>query len=176
MSPEEWELLRSLAAGVSGGCIVEIGSYRGLSALALAQGAAGDVPVFAIDPHEDFVGVTGYEFGPEDRVAFYRNMLDHDGARKVRLVNLPSAVVAPGWDQPVALLLIDGDHSYEGARQDLDGFAPHLTEDAVVLMDDIMPPYTGPRQVVDEEIASGRFRLIEEVGKVAVLGREGKPA
>jgi predicted O-methyltransferase YrrM len=170
-SPEEWELLRNLAAGVTEGCIVEIGSFRGLSALALAQGASEDVPVYAIDPHEVFVGVGGWRFGPEDREAFYRNMLSHDGAQKVRLVNLSSEVVAPGWRQPIALLFIDGDHSYEGARQDLDGFAPHLTDTAVVAFDDVIPPYTGPRQVVDEEVAAGRFRPVEEVGKVAVLAR-----
>jgi predicted O-methyltransferase YrrM len=170
-SPEEWELLRSLAADASEGCIVEIGSFRGLSALALARGAADDVPVFAIDPQEEFVGVGGFHFGPEDREAFYRNVLEHDGAQKVRLVNLPSDVVAPGWRRPIALLFIDGDHSYEGARKDLDGFAPHLTDTAVVVFDDMHAPYTGPRQVVDEELAAGRFRLVEEIGKVAVLRR-----
>jgi predicted O-methyltransferase YrrM len=171
MSPEEWELLRSLAAGVSEGCIVEIGSYRGLSTLALSQGAADDVPVYAIDPHETFVAVGGAHFGPEDREAFYRNMLRHDGVRKVRPVNLPSGVVAPGWRLPIALLFIDGDHTYEGARQDFDGFAPHLTDTAVVVFDDTNPPYTGPREVVDEVLAAGGFRLVEEVGKVTVVAK-----
>src|SRR5438552_18740393 len=54
-------------AGKARSAIVEVGTYRGRSTVALATAARPEVPVFAIDPHERFLGVLGGEFGPEDR-------------------------------------------------------------------------------------------------------------
>ena len=31
--------------------------------------------VYAVEPHEPFVGPRGGQFGPEDRAAFFRNMV-----------------------------------------------------------------------------------------------------
>src|SRR4051812_10676576 len=86
------EALSRYAGEVSDGCIVEIGSYRGGSAAALAEGvqrAGRETPIYAIDPHEPFAGVRGGEFGPEDRAGFYRRMLETGAYTLVRLVNLP---------------------------------------------------------------------------------------
>lgn len=168
---EEADLLFQTAAAVTQGVIVEVGSFRGRSTVALALGArAGIQPtVYAIDPHEPFRGVLGGEFGPEDRAAFFRAMLDTGCYREVRLVNLSSAVVTPGWSLPVALLWIDGDHTYEGVRADLDGWAPHLTDDATVLFDDATDPQLGPYRLIAERIATGEFVEVGGAGKIRGL-------
>jgi MMP 1-O-methyltransferase len=169
-SVAEAQLLFELASQCRDGCIVEVGSYRGRSAVALALGTqnGADLPVYAIDPHEEFVGVLGGRFGPEDRGAFYRHMLSTGCYRSVRLVNLPSRVVAPQWELPVGLLWIDGDHSYEGVRSDFDLWAPHLTRNAVVAFDDAANQNIGPYRVVQELVASGGYRLLRD-GKLSVL-------
>src|ERR1700722_20931863 len=89
------ELLYSLARDVDAGVIVEVGSYRGRSTVALALGsrAGHGAPVFAIEPHESFHGPLGGDFGPEDRGFFYRAMLRSEGYREVRLINLSSEEV-----------------------------------------------------------------------------------
>src|SRR6266508_6690796 len=88
---QEAALLTRLASQVEEGCIVEVGSYRGMSTIALAKGAR--VPGYAIEPHEHFQGVLGGTFGPADRRAFFENLLRAGVVEQVRLVNLSSEIV-----------------------------------------------------------------------------------
>src|SRR5579871_2007365 len=86
---EEAELLFEAAMSVTSGCIVEIGSYRGRSTVALAAGSrsGAKAPVFAIEPHEHFIGIKGGAFGPNDRRAFFRTLLQTKLFGMVRLLN-----------------------------------------------------------------------------------------
>jgi predicted O-methyltransferase YrrM len=163
---QEAALLTRLAAGVDTGCIVEVGSYRGMSTIALAQGAR--VAVYAIEPHEEFTGVLGGQFGPADRRAFFENLLQAGVVEKVRLVNLSSEVVAPGWTQPVGLLWIDGDHRYEAVRRDFECWEPHLR--GLVAFHDAIQKTLGPARLIEELLADG-FELVEHVQGTKVLRR-----
>jgi predicted O-methyltransferase YrrM len=171
-SDEELDALRRHASEVVQGCIVEVGSYRGRSAIALAEGvrqAGREVAVFAIDPQETFVGVNGGEFGPEDRGAFYEAMLATEAYREVRLVNLPGVQVARAWEQPVGMLFIDGDHRPEAVRADYEAWLPYLLDGAVVAFDDMQNK--GPREVAHHAMAEGALERVERVGKVLIARR-----
>lgn len=163
---DEAELLTRLAGGVDDGCIVEVGSWRGASTIALARGAR--VPVYAIEPHERFTGVMGGDFGPADRVAFFRNLLRAGVVEQVRLVNLSSEVVAAGWREPVGLLWIDGDHRYESVRRDFECWERHLS--GAIAFHDSTGPTLGPTRLVSELEGLG-WRVIERVRTTTVLER-----
>lgn len=171
ISLRQADLLRDLAARVKRGVIVEIGAFRGRSTAALAYGARQglDVPVYAIEPHEPFDGPFGGRFGPADRRAFYENMLATGAWENVRLVNLPSVVAAAGWQHKVGLLWIDGDHAYESVRADFEAWRPHLIRRARIAVDDT--DRGGPKQLVEELVASGRWEYGRRVQKVRVLRR-----
>ena len=174
ISTEEGTRLRELAAGVTEGVIVEVGSWRGRSTYALSTGAkeGGNAPVFAIDPHEEFDGVFGGEFGPPDRRAFYRNMLRTGCWDNVRLVNLSSEVVTPGWTRPVGMLWIDGDHTYEGVKRDVDCWVPFLLPGAPLVLDDTTKRRGGPRRLI-RELTAQAWSVVERIGKVTVLKADG---
>lgn len=165
-------LLYRLASQVSDGCIVEVGSYRGRSTVVLARGAerGRGARVYAVEPHEPFVGPRGGQFGPEDRAAFFRNMVRTGAYRTIRLLNTSSEIVAPGWAEPVSLLWLDGDHSYEGVRRDFDAWAPHLLPGCDLVLDDTDDPGLGPQQLVAELTAAGWVE-VERVDRVAHLRR-----
>jgi predicted O-methyltransferase YrrM len=167
-SAAELAHLYKLACQVTTGCIVEIGAFQGRSTAALALGSksGGGAAVFSIEPHETFTGVLGGCFGPRDRVAFFRNMLDFDVVEQVRLISVSSEVVTSGWTTPVALLWIDGDHRYDAVRRDVDCWLRHLTADAVVVFDDAETD--GPKRVIAEQLARG-WVLVTRVGKTATL-------
>lgn len=150
--------------------IIEVGSFRGKSTVALSIGSreGHNAPVYAIDPHEEFKGPFGGIFGPQDRAVFFRNMLSTDSFQNVRLVNLSSEVIAPGWDKEVGFLWIDGDHSYEGVRRDFEVWSPHLLPGSCIAFDDT--DRGGPKQLVDELLEDG-WRLVRKVGKVRVIER-----
>jgi len=170
---EAGELIR-LAAQVSvDSCVLEVGSYRGRSATALALGAksGGNAPVYAIEPHEQYVGVLGGTFGPADRQAFFRNVIKAGVAEQIRLVNLSSEVVSKGWSRPIGMLWLDGDHSFEGVQRDFEAWAPFLVSDAVVAFHDAHDPALGPRQMIDRLLADGDFEQFSAVGELVALRR-----
>jgi Methyltransferase domain len=173
----EFELLYNLAKKVAAGtCIVEVGSYRGRSAVALGRGSldGSKVPVYAIEPHEQSTGVLrGSQYGPADRGAFYKAMLDTSCYHVVRLVNLRSEFVVLKWAEKVSLLWIDAHHTYEAVKSDFDCWAHHLAPNAIIAFDD--SSQKGPATLIQELMNDG-FRRISKVGKVTVLGRELGPA
>lgn len=168
ISIPEADLLYSLARAADGGCIIEIGSWRGRSTIALALGASAgnDVKVYAFDPHETFVGVLGRHFGPEDRGTFYRNMLRSGCYKNVRLINLSSELIL--WNDKVSLLWIDGDHTYDGVRRDFECWEQHLTKSAIIAFDDATDENLGPLRLIRE---LRDYEIIREVGKIVVIKR-----
>lgn len=170
LSDDEAAYLYGLARLVRDGCVVEIGSFRGRSTAALCYGVRDGhgVPLYAVEPHADYTGFYGGKFGGDDRAAFFQGMLNLGLAQTVRLVNLSSEVITPGWQIPVSLLWVDGDHRYEGVRRDIDCWAPHLAAGATVVFDDINDPEIGPVRVYNELIEAG-WAKGPVVGKTGTL-------
>lgn len=167
----EGVLLYCLAKEIKTGCIVEVGSYRGGSTVFLGRGSldGAQVPVYAIDPHKNFIGVLGGVFGPKDRTAFYHAMLEHGCSEIVSLINLNSEYFAVKWEEPVALLWIDGDHRYESVKRDFELWMPHLEPGAIIVFDDATDPNLGPRTLINEITISNNFEEIMSVGKIVAI-------
>jgi MMP 1-O-methyltransferase len=137
------------------GTIVEIGSFKGKSTVMLASVAAhyGLGPVVAIDPHTapsatDPTIASGAstfeEFLASVRAA---GLEEHVEAHRAY-----SRDAAKGWNRPIRLLWIDGDHTYRGAREDFDLFTAHLVSGGVVALHDTLNAFEGPIRVFVEEI------------------------
>ena len=175
ISFEEALLLYRLALEVTHGCIVEVGSYRGRSAVALGRGSldGAKVPVFAFEPHEELSGVVGGHFGPKDRAGFYRTMLDTGCYKIVRLINLSSELVAPNWSQEIGLLWIDGDRRYAGVKRDFECWSPFLSRNAKIGFGDSLDPDDGPSQLISELVQSQHFRKVQQVDDLTVLAATG---
>jgi hypothetical protein len=171
ISFDEAVLLYKLARSARSGCIVEIGSYRGRSTIFLGRGSIDgmNVPVFAVDPHASFTGILGGIFGCQDRSEFYRTMLANGCSGIVSLINLSSELFSEQWTNPVSLLWIDGDHSYDGVRRDFFCWEPHLLTDAAIAFDDALDPDLGPFQLIQELTTSQKYKVVAREGKVVVL-------
>lgn len=129
----ELRMLNRLAAGVTEGVIVAIGSYRGQSDCALALHA--QVPVYAID-HREGSADDPFHFGDEDRVFWMRNVLMLGVGAKVRPINLHSTQVARIWDQEIGMLFVDGSHDYDGVMEDLNNWFPFVRVGGMIAMHD----------------------------------------
>ncbi|XSG83930.1 MAG: class I SAM-dependent methyltransferase, partial [Methylohalobius sp. ZOD2] len=174
ITTEEADLLRRLASAVPRGCIVEVGFYRGKSAVAMAlgvrdQGGAQNPTVYCIEPHRSFTGFYGGEFGPADRKTFFETMCRTEAFKEVALINLSSERVAPNWDQPIGLLFIDGDHRYPAVKQDFENWEVHVVVGGIIAFDDAKDPDCGPFRLINEILETGRYVRLEEVGKIVVL-------
>ncbi len=173
ITPEEGMALARYAATITHGDIVEIGSFRGKSAVALAHGTQNNPAavsrIVCVDPHADFTGIYGGVFGTADRGEFYRIMLETGYFNQVALVNLTSTAAAMSWSRPIGLLFIDGDHSRNGVQKDVECWEPFIEPGGYIVFDDSVDPAIGPAHVIDELLESRRFEVVERIGKITFL-------
>jgi hypothetical protein len=154
--------------------IVEIGSYCGRSTTVLASVvriAAPQARVYAIDPHDGEVGALDagiQRTGPT--LAAFRAALAADGLEPfVHAIQQRS--YQTHWDQPVALLLVDGLHDYANVSRDFHHFEPWLVGGAYVAFHDYASYYPGVVAFVDELLATGRWLTVDRAGSLIVLRR-----
>jgi predicted O-methyltransferase YrrM len=123
---DPWELSYLVwAAAYAKRGIVEIGRYNGGSTLMFAL-ANPRVPVYSVD------------IAPQDDARLRRVLADHEAGDNVRLLVGDSqrgefTEIRPGGYD---LLLIDGDHSYDGCLADLTNWWPGLAAGGSVLLHD----------------------------------------
>ena len=172
---EEVSLLYELALHVTRGCIVEVGSANGRSTVALALGAksGAGAAVYAIEPHEHFQGVLGGVFTPRNRATFFESLLRSDTVEVVRLVNLSSEVVAPGWKEEVGLVFIDVDHRFRGVMRDFECWTTHLVEGGLMVLHDSIDPSLGPCRVTELALTSVEYDMIGVISRATILRRIG---
>ena len=60
--------------------------------------------------------------------------------------------LARGWSRPIRFLWIDGDHTYRGAKEDIDLFRSHLAPGAIVALHDVLHSFEGPVRVFAEQL------------------------
>ena len=151
--------------------VVEVGSYRGLSSVALGTGSLHGcgARVYAIDPHEEYRGVLGGHFDTDDRGRFYQAMLKTGCFHSVSLLNLKSESAARCWELPIGVLWIDGDHSYDGVKKDFLAWSPFLDKEGVLILDDVNHEELGPYKLLNELIDAGAYRVHMKIGKMVAL-------
>ncbi len=143
--------------------VVEIGSYLGASALALAAGlkAAGNTAarVHCIDTW----GNEGMSEGPKDHMAAFRANTAPLAEWIVPVRGRSTEVAAELLPRigPIDLLFVDGDHSYDGVLADWQIFAPAMAPGGVLAFHDIGWA-EGVQQVVAEQV---RPRVAAEGGQ-----------
>ncbi|MFN0010560.1 MAG: class I SAM-dependent methyltransferase [Phycisphaerales bacterium] len=172
---EECAWLFRMARGVR--TIIEIGSYRGKSAILLAKGSA-DVGgrVWAIDPHLNFDGTDAINYMMNDDAALRSAIAEHGVADRVTPVVATSAEARKSWPgTPVDLLWVDGDHRYEGCLLDLRAWGPLVREGGVVACHDYTD-WEGVRRAWSEAIeADGAWRVEGRVRSI-IWARRVRPA
>ena len=158
-------------AAEADGPIVEIGAAYGGSTTVLLLGKPRGVRVVSVD---SFVGdsMGGFRATAVECRAAVRQAAGEALYRDWTLIARPSAEVAATWRSPIGLLYIDGDHSYEGVRQDFECWSPYLLPGASIIFHDsrrdptadphvFAQGWPGPTQLVRELVAGGTFEVVE---------------
>lgn len=153
------------------GLIVEIGSFKGKSTVLLGSVAAqcGLGRIVAIDPHTSPSPTDpGLPPGTSSFEEFSAALGSAKLEGQVEVHRTFSREVAKGWDRPIRLLWIDGEHTYKGAKEDFDMFSPFLASGGVVALHDALHAFEGPIRVFIEEILrSDRFGAAGFVQSIA---------
>jgi predicted O-methyltransferase YrrM len=162
LGENEARFLGMLAACIPAkGALVEIGSFKGRSTVMLAKVAShyGLGPVVAIDPHNSDILLDHRANPAASSFQDFLRSVDSAGlSEHVEIHRAYSSEVAAAWVRPIRFLWIDGDHTYAGAKHDLDSFSRHLAPFGVVAFHDALNAFPGPIRVFVEDILrSDRF-------------------
>ena len=181
-------LYRAALAGADRGPLLEIGTYCGRSTVLLAEAARlHDTLAVTIDHHrgsEEHQPGEGFHdpdladprTGRVDTLPEFRRTLERSGleAHVVTIV-APSPTAARIWSTPVGMVFIDGGHSEEAARRDLEDWTPHVVPHGLLVIHDVFedpaeggrPPYLIYREALD----SGEFVEVTATRSLRVLQR-----
>ena len=159
------------------GEVLEIGSYKGKSTVILARSAAfaGQRRIVAVDPL-DLPAETDPTEVPAGELAgiFRDNIRAHGVEANVEFHAMRSEQLARNWDRPLRLLWIDGDHTWQGARADVEAFARHLAPGGIIAFHDVLHRYEGPVRALSELVLSsplyGAAGVVGSIGWAQFLG------
>jgi predicted O-methyltransferase YrrM len=129
------------------GQIVEIGCLFGRSTSAIAQAAAVfGAEVTSIDP---FIPTPNTDKRSSPEV--WKAYLEKQGLQPPRLLAMKSHEAVGLVDDGIAFLFIDGGHSYETVKQDIEDWVPKVKVSGVVALHDMyMPHLDGIARAVTE--------------------------
>jgi predicted O-methyltransferase YrrM len=168
-----WERARSVPVGDR---IVEIGSFRGRSAILLAS-AQGVPPVVAIDPH------AGGDRGPQeidaeaargdaDHQAFLHNLEKAEVTDRVRHVRMTSADALGSVEGEIGLLFVDGAHRFAPARADLVRWGDRVREGGTMLVHDSFSSIGVTLATLSSITFGSKWRYAGRTGSLAEYRRE----
>jgi hypothetical protein len=168
-----WDRASALTPGSR---VVEIGSYRGRSAIVLGRAAAAGVEVVAVDPHagndrgpQEIVGTP--EEGQSDHEAFLAN-LDRAGVGdRVRHVRRPSQEAGPEVEGDIDLLYIDGAHRYGPARDDIVQWGARVPDGGTLLIHDSFSSIGVTLALLTTLFFGSHYRYVGRAGSMAEYRR-----
>ena len=157
--------------------VVEIGSYRGRSAIVLGRAAPHGVEVVAIDPHAGNdrgpQQITGpAEEGQRDHEAFLANLDAAGVGERVRHVRLPSSEATAQVEGEIDLLYIDGAHRYGPALDDVRRWGARVRRGGTLLIHDSFSSIGVTLALLTALFTGRRFRYVGRAGSMAEYRRE----
>jgi predicted O-methyltransferase YrrM len=170
---DEAALLYRLARDATSGPFAEIGRFKGGSTVVFATALPESCELWSYDLHVALrPDMPGAQLDGELSAALERFGLAH----KVHLVVADSRTVDPP-PEPLEVLFIDGDHSYEGAKADFERWQAFVRPDGHVLFHDAVDTggygnvYPGVARLVGEIERAGGWRRLAGAGSIAHFTR-----
>lgn len=154
--------------------VIEVGRYKGGSTLVIAAAMSGEGQLWSIDIGEKEARLyQGGSARPFDQQL--ADVCRRLGLRVDLIVGDSRTVQVETGE--VDLVLIDGDHSYEGAKNDFERFGRRVRVGGAVLLDDTFDEEFFKThsdtvgRLVQEIVAEGEFQLVKAVNRLAHLER-----
>jgi len=169
-----WDSVANLEAPAQ---VVEIGSYRGRSAVVLARAARDGVQVTAIDPHagndrgpQQIEGTP--DEGQDDHEAFLVNLAQAGVSEKVRHVRLASQDALSQVQGPIDVLYVDGAHRYGPAKDDIARWGERVAPGGTLLIHDSFSSIGVTLAIVRLLVLGSSFEFAGRSGSLAEYRRE----
>lgn len=155
LSPHEQVALLHLPSMVDhlNGDIVEIGSYKGKSTIALALGSSlmskKKRPIYAIDPFLDY-------YYP----SFQFNINYHRLQYFIIPIKQFSTQAYDDCPKSIAALFIDGDHEYSSVKHDITHYVSRVVNGGLILFHDYTEQFPGVIKAVNELCNNSEYNIV----------------
>lgn len=170
----EHAALRKWAEGCK--CVVEIGVAEGVSALALREGMAEEGTLYLIDP---------FHLSRMPALNFIKQVAHRTVAASSRgkavWIEKFSQDAAQAWNEPIDLIVIDGDHAQTAVKRDWQDWNIFVRPGGIVIFHDARifeggwtSPEYGPVNFVNGYFRKGvapEWTIVEEVHSLVVIRR-----
>lgn len=142
---QEADVLSRIVGEVKPAVAVEIGSWAGGSSNIIVGAGAGYL--FCVDPWEDYEDIAGFDFphpidykatgfgslSPDERLITFCDNVKSNLFSKIFPCRGTSKLWSSIWRHPIDFLFIDGCHSYESVKTDIEGWYPHVKIGGTIL-------------------------------------------
>lgn len=158
-APDRIFLFDEASSHIEEGKFLEVGSYLGASAIVLAEALKQSADTLS-NPKIYCIDTWQNDAMTEGQKDTYQNFLDNTKNWSDLVIPIrgnSQSVVLPE-EERYDVVFIDGDHSYEGCRSDVQRFAPLVREGGCLILDDHIS-YTGVTRVVGELLTSGEWYI-----------------
>lgn len=169
--PKAFEKFREILLDIKDGIFVEIGVLGGNTLVELYDLCKkNNVKIIGIDPFENIAiynGKTGEELSDKKII---KNTYEIQRKNRENLQNIIkdnkldiNLIIGTSWenhskfeDNSIDLLHIDGDHSYEGVKKDINLYYPKVKKNGIIIFDDYN--WKGVSTAVDEFIKNNNIQ------------------
>jgi predicted O-methyltransferase YrrM len=172
-----WDAARRVEPG---GLIVEIGSFRGRSAIVMASTLAEDARLVAIDPHAG--GDRGpqeiaaeAERGEADHQAFVTNLRAAGVESHVEHVRSMSSDAQDAVAGQIDVLYVDGAHRFGPARDDIVEWGARVRDGGTMLVHDSFSSIGVTLATLSAITFGSRWRYVGRTASLAEYRREPSP-
>jgi len=170
------DIFYSYAKQAEKGCIVELGTYRGRGAVALALGTRDGhgLKVYTIDDYSERKGWIGEHYGPDDKAAFLMNVKVAGLEEDIKLLQIDILEAANAyrkwWEEGISLLLWDTG-VFDRIKGDFDAWKDYVVLGGVFLMKDAQGYCLGSEEIVAEIENNGRWEIVRYDSLITALRR-----
>jgi len=141
VSDNEIKVLFDLAS-LSKDIIVEIGGFQGRTSIQLAKGSqkGNNKKVYVIDPWTNVKVVNTKDIFINKNI-FLENIKSFEVDNIIIPIQGYSSEIIKTWNKKIGMLFIDGDHSYNGVKKDIEWIQYVIKGGTIAFHDYVLPKY-----------------------------------
>ncbi len=146
--------------------IVEIGAYLGRSTCFISEAIKSkNIKFYSIDSFKNHAMSKGFR---DTFKEYFKNIFQYRNELNI-IKGFSFNVVKNLLNLSITILWIDGDHSYEACKKDIDDWFPLVKEKGFIVFHDYhINSNTNVAKAVDEKIKENKLKKVKRVGKLMI--------